>query len=264
MSGAHSPPVPERLAGRTGLITGAAGGIGRAVALRLAQEGARLVLLDLDAAGVEVTAQAVRSSGGDAFAMAADVSQRADVRRALEQARQAGFAPVQMLVNNAAWGRPASFLEIRDEDWQRMLSVNLTGVFIVAQEVAADMVAHGGGRIVNVASLAAHTANSHQAAYAASKGGVVALSRVMAFELAPHGILVNAVSPGPIDTELAARMLTPAARVAREQRIPQGRLGQPEEVAAAIAFLLCDDASYINGTVLVIDGGLVGAGIRAE
>jgi NAD(P)-dependent dehydrogenase (short-subunit alcohol dehydrogenase family) len=126
------------------------------------------------------------------------------------------------------------------------------------------MVAHGGGRIVNVASLAAHTANSHQAAYAASKGGVVALSRVMAFELAPHGILVNAVSPGPIDTELAARMLTPAARVAREQRIPQGRLGRPEEVAAAIAFLLYDDASYINGTVLVIDGGLVGAGIRAE
>jgi len=257
-------PVPGRLQGRNGLVTGAARGIGSAVAHRLALEGARLVLLDLDGAGVEGTAQSIRSGGGEAIAFAADVSQRADVRRALDQARQAGFAPVQMLVNNAAWGRPAPFLEIRDEDWDRMLSVNLTSVFVVAQEVASEMVTHGGGRIVNVASLAAHTANSHQAAYAASKGGVVALTRVMAFELAPRGVLVNAVSPGPIDTELAARMLTPAARTAREQRIPQGRLGQPDEVAAAISFLLSDEASYINGTVLVVDGGLVGAGIRAE
>ena len=107
MSGAHSPPVPGRLAGRTGVVTGAAGGIGRAVALRLAQEGARLVLLDLDADGVESTAQAVRSSGGEAFAMAADVSQRADVRRALEHARQAGFAPVQMLVRLGAVPSPS-------------------------------------------------------------------------------------------------------------------------------------------------------------
>ena len=164
MTSPHSPPVPGRLGGRTGLVTGAARGIGRAVARRLAQEGARLVLLDLEGAGVEDTAHAIRASGGEAIAFAADVSQRADVRRALDHARQAGFAPVQMLVNNAAWGRPAPFLEIRDEDWQRMLSVNLTGVFVVAQEVAADMVANGGGRIANVAPLAANTSKTHQAA----------------------------------------------------------------------------------------------------
>ena len=126
------------------------------------------------------------------------------------------------------------------------------------------MVTNAHGRIVNVASLAAHTANETQAAYAAAKGGVVALTRVMAFELAPLGLAVNAVSPGPIDTALARTMLTPAAWAAREDRIPQGRFGTPEEVAAAIAFLASPDAAYVNGEVLVVDGGLLIAGIRAR
>ena len=263
MSEDTAQACPARLSGRTALVTGAARGIGRAIARRLAREGAAIVAVDTQADGLESLGRELRADGAHALTHVADVGQRSQIRQALDQADARGFSAIDCLVNNAAVGRPASFLEIEDADWQRMLSVNLTGTFTVAQEVARRMVGRGTGRIVNIGSLAAHTANGHQAAYAATKGAITALTRVMAFELAPLGIAVNSVYPGPIDTELAASMLTPQSRRAREERIPLRKLGQPEDVAALVAFLLSDDAAYINGADLVVDGGLLIAGIEA-
>jgi NAD(P)-dependent dehydrogenase (short-subunit alcohol dehydrogenase family) len=251
----------KRMQGQTALITGGGGGIGRETALRLASEGARVALFDRNGAAAEESCAQVRAAGGEGQSYAVDVTSRAEVAAAVKAAAT-HFGSIDMLVNNAGIGWPASFLELKDADWSRIIATNLTGYFIVGQEVARVMVQKGSGRIVNVSSINAHLGNDKQAAYAASKGGIIALTQVMAFELAPLGITVNAISPGPIETELAAANLTPALRRSRELRIPQGRLGRPSELAAAIAFLVSPDASYVNGTVLIVDGGWVTAGIR--
>jgi 2-hydroxycyclohexanecarboxyl-CoA dehydrogenase len=251
----------RRFEGQVALVTVGGRGIGQAVAERLAAEGARLAIFDMNLAGAEETCKRVRDAGGKAKAWGVDVTSRGQVAAAVKAAA-ADFGSIDVLVNNAGIGSRIPFLDITDADWSKIVGTNLTGYFIVAQEVARVMASQRRGRIVNVASINAHIGTDNQAAYAASKGGIVALTRVMAFELAPLGIGVNAVSPGPIETELSALNLTPASRRAREERIPQGRLGQPDELAAAIAFLASPDASYVNGTVLVVDGGLVSGGIR--
>jgi NAD(P)-dependent dehydrogenase (short-subunit alcohol dehydrogenase family) len=253
--------VRDRLAGKVALVTGAARGIGAATARWLAMEGATVALTDVLADSLESTTDEIRATGASARAWTLDVTRRDDVKRVVGEVVGA-FGRIDILVSNAAVGKPMPFLETTDADLRRVLEVNLNGVFIVGQEVARMMTGQGGGRIVNVGSLAAHTGNDRQSAYAAAKGGVDALTRVMAFELAPHGISVNAVSPGPIETELAKNMLTAATRSAREVRVPLGRLGKPEEVAATIAYLASSDAAYVNGAVIVIDGGLLVGGIR--
>jgi NAD(P)-dependent dehydrogenase (short-subunit alcohol dehydrogenase family) len=253
--------IAARFAGQVALITGGGRGIGQEVALRLAAEGARLAIFDMNLAGAEETCARVRKSGGEANAWGVDVTSRDAVAKAVKSAA-AEFGSIDVLINNAGIGWRIPFLDMTDADWSKIINTNLTGYFIVGQEVARVMVAKKRGRIVNVASINAHIGTDHQAAYAASKGGIVALTRVMAFELAPLGVCVNAVSPGPIETDLSAMNLTPVTRRSREERIPQGRLGKPGELAAAIAFLASSDASYVNGTVLVVDGGLVSGGIR--
>lgn len=251
----------HRFEGQVAVITGGGRGIGQQVAMRLAAEGAKLAIFDMNLAGAEDTCARVRNAGGEARPYGVDVTSRSAVAAAVTSVAK-DFGHIDVLVNNAGIGWRIPFLEITDADWSKIIGTNLTGYFIVGQEVARAMVANRKGRIVNVASINAHIGTDHQAAYAASKGGIVALTRVMAFELAPLGICVNAVSPGPIETELSAMNLSAATRRSRELRISQGRLGKPDELAAAIAFLASPDASYINGTVLVVDGGLISGGIR--
>ena len=252
-----------RLTGETAIVTGGGQGIGKAIARRLSDDGAAVAILDLNAETGQAVAAEIGAAGGRAIFVHCDVRKRPEVRAAVDRVAQT-FDGITILVNNAGIGRRAPFLELSDETWNAVLEVNLTGAFIVAQEVCRQMVRAGRGSVVNLGSAAAHMAHSEQAVYSVSKAGLEALTRVMAFELAPAGVRVNAVSPGTIATEFLAGMLTPAARVAREQRIPFGRLGTPEEVADVIAFLVSNDARYITGSSIPIDGGLLFAGIRTE
>ena len=257
----NATATSPRLSGQTAIVTGGGGGIGRAVCERLAADGAAIAVFDVNDDGAAKTCASVAAAGGRVKAWHVDVTSRPSVAAAV-QAVTAEIGGLDILVNNAGLARRGSFLELSDTDWNFILGLNLTGYFIVGQEAARVMVKRGSGRIVNVASLAAHMATDLQSAYTAAKGGVVALTRVMAFELAPKGVLVNAVSPGPVETDMSKANLTAATRRAREERIPQGRLGLPSEIASAIAFLVSADGSYINGTTLMVDGGLLTAGIR--
>lgn len=256
-------PRDEPLRGRQAFVTGAARGIGAAIAAELARRGARVGLLDRlpevlgwPQAHTDIPADRVHC-------LQVDLRSREAVCKALDTLC-AQLGPPDILVNNAAVGPLAPFLELSDEQWRETMDTNLGGYFVFAQEGVRRMARREGARVVNVASLAAYTANSNQSAYAASKAGVVALTRAMAFELGPSGMTVNAVSPGPIETDLLRGMLSQPARQARERRIPLGRLGTPQEVADVVAFLCTPAASFINGQDLVVDGGLLMAGIRVE
>ena len=253
----------QELAGKTAVITGGARGIGAAIAHLLGRRGAKLMLLDVLDGALAATVASLAAEGVEAIGHKVDVRRRSEVQHAMDAAI-ARFGSIDIVINDAATGPVAPFLELTDEQWSLALDTNLTGCFIVAQEGVRRMTQPAGGRVVNLASLAAYTANSNQAAYASAKAGVVALTRAMAFELGPRGITVNAVSPGPIATELLAGMLTQEAREAREIRIPVGRLGTPEEVAEVVAFLASPRAAYVNGIDVVVDGGLLMAGIRSR
>ena len=178
-------------------------------------------------------------------------------------ASSSDFGRLTVLVNNAGIIRLAPFFETTDELWSHVLGVNLTGMFIVAQEAARQMAAQQHGRIVNMASTSARLAHSGQTAYAVSKAGIEAMTRAMAFELASAGITVNAVAPGTIVTSFSGGSLSEQAAAERTRRIPAGRFGDPDEVASVIAFLASADAAYVTGTVVSIDGGLTRAGIRS-
>ena len=233
----------------------------REMAQRLSAEGASIAVLDINTESAAQICAKVASAGGRVKAYHVDVTLRAAVADAIKSI-ESEFGTIDILVNNAGLAYRAAFLDLADAEWDRMIALNLTGCFIVAQEVARVMVRHGGGKIVNVAATAAHMAFDHQAAYSAAKGGLVALTHVMAFELAPKGISVNAVSPGPVETAMSAKNMPASTLRPYVERIPQGRLAQASELAAAIAFLVSPDASYINGTTLDVDAGLRTAGIR--
>jgi len=250
-----------RLAGQVAIVTGGGRGIGEVISKRLASEGASIAILELDPLSGERVASELTASGARALCLQCDVTKRDAVSRAVDGV-VAALGDVTILINNAGIGRRAPFLDLADDAWNAVLGVNLTGAFIVAQEVCRRMAKSGRGSVVNLASAAAHMAHSEQAVYSVSKAGLEALTRVMAFELAPLGIRVNAVAPGTIATEFLAGMLTEEAKAERVRRIPLGRLGDPEDVASVVAFLVSDDARYVTGCSLPIDGGLVFAGIR--
>ncbi len=241
-----------KLAQKVAIVTGASQGIGLACARRLVQEGARVMLADVREDG----AQAAAALGDAARFVRADVGVKADVD-AMVAATLAAFGHVDILVNNAGVTHAAGFLDLEEEDFDRVLRVNLKSMFLCSQAVAREMVKRGGGCIVNMSSVNAELTIANQVPYVISKGGVNQLTRVASISLAQHGIRVNAVGPGTILTELAkeAVLASPEARHTILSRTPLGRCGEPEEIASIVAFLASDDASYVTGQTLYADGG---------
>jgi 3-oxoacyl-[acyl-carrier protein] reductase len=242
------------------IVTGAGRGIGTAIARRFAAEGARVVVADLDEASARRLADELCASGGEALAVAVDVAESQQIQRLIDTTL-GRFGRLDVLVNNAGIGLNRPFLETSLEEWELQLRVNLTGTFLCGQAAARAMTRQGGGRIVNVASISGQRGGQGRAAYGAAKAGVILLTKVMAVELSPLGIRVNAVAPGPVDTDQSRATHTPSTRQAYYDRIPARRYGEREEVAAAVLFLASPDSSFVSGHVLNVDGGFNAAGL---
>jgi glucose 1-dehydrogenase len=254
-----SPGATARLAGRVALVTGASQGIGLGIALRLAREGADITLnVHRDDQRARDAQQQVTAHGVRCEVFIADVAGVA-ATRALVRDTVARLGRLDILVNNAGIERHAGVLDVQEADFDAVLATNLKGPFFLAQAFAAHaQQAGGGGRIVNISSVHEDLPFPHFAPYCASKGGLRMAMRTMALELAPLGITVNNVAPGAIRTPINEALLNDAPKLAALQaQIPAGRLGEPADVAGAVAFLASDDASYITGTSLVVDGGLL-------
>jgi 3-oxoacyl-[acyl-carrier protein] reductase len=238
---------------KVALITGAGRGIGSAIARRFAREGARVVCVDIVRDLADETAQSIASAGGTAVAEAADVADKAQVEELVKRVTDR-FDRLDILVNNAGVTRDGLAMRMKEEDWDLVMRVNLRGTFIPCQAVIRPMRKNRWGRIVNTASIAA-LGNTGQANYSASKGGVISLTRTLALELAASGITVNCVAPGAIMTPMLEAVSEDLRRRFLEH-IPLGRFGTPDDVASAHLFLCSDDAAYITGQSLFIDGGM--------
>lgn len=248
-----------RLAGRVTAITGGALGIGRATALLFAAEGATVVLGDVEVGAAEKVAGEITERGGRAIAVGVDVGDAGQVQAFVDRV-VAEYGRLDVMFANAGIAHSAPFLEHPEAQWHRVLRVNLTGVFLCCQAAARQMVKQGGGRIITTASINGFRGVENLVGYNAAKAGVIELTKTMAVELAQHHITVNAIAPAQIDTRLT-RSLPAEARQRRVERIPMGRFGEADEVARAALFLASDDASYVTGHTLAVDGGYLAGGL---
>jgi 3-oxoacyl-[acyl-carrier protein] reductase len=240
---------------RVAIVTGSGRGIGRVIALKLAESGVRVVLNDVgDVKPVEAVAKEMKTMGVECLQVMADVSQGADVTRLVDETLSA-FKRVDILVNNAGIARDQLILRMSEEDWDKVLAVDLKSVFLCTKAVLRPMAKQRWGRVINISSIVGIIGNKGQANYAAAKAGVIGFTRAVAKEVAAHGVTVNAVAPGFIDTEMT-RGLKEDWRQELKKLIPQGEFGTPRDVAEAVAFLASEGAGYITGQVLGVTGGM--------
>jgi len=252
-----------RLKDEVAVVTGAGRGIGAEIVRVFAAEGARVVVADVDGEAAARVAGEIDAAGGMAAGITADITDTAQVQ-ALMKETVGRFGRLDVLVNNAGVGLNKPFLTTSLEEWEFQLRVNLTGTFQCAQAAARVMVHQKAGRIVNVASISGQRGGQGRAAYGSAKAGVILLTKVMAVELAPDGIRVNAVAPGPVDTDQSRQTHTPSTRRAYYDRMPARRYGERKEVAAAVLFLADRESSFVTGHVLNVDGGFNAAGLLFE
>ena len=244
--------MTRSLGGKVAVITGAGSGMGRSMALRLAEDNARIAIWDINAEGAEETARMVREAGGTAIAITADCSDKVAIKAAAQQTRKE-LGPILILVNNAGIAPFTPFLEIDDALLTRVLDVNIKGPFFVTQECVPDMIAAKWGRIINITSSSVQSGSAWQCHYTSSKGALMGLTKCLAMALGEHGITCNMIPPGSIDTPMLRG--APIDIEAFAATLPMKRMGQPEDIAAAVAYLASEEASYITGQTISTNGG---------
>jgi len=242
------------LEGKKAVVTGAGRGIGRSIALALARNGADVAVLDMDEAGAGETAGIIEQTGRKSLALAVDVSRLSEVEEAINKILDL-LGSIDIVVNNAGITRDNLLIRMKEDEWDSVIAVNLKGSFNLSKAVARSMMKQRSGCIVNIASIIGMMGNAGQANYAASKGGLIALTKSLAKEMAPRGIRVNAVAPGFIATEMTDK-IPEKLREEMVRSIPLGRMGEPDDVAAVVSFLTSPAAGYITGQVIVVDGGM--------
>jgi NAD(P)-dependent dehydrogenase (short-subunit alcohol dehydrogenase family) len=253
----------QRLKDRVAIVAGGAKGLGKATSLRYAREGAIVVVADLDKVSADGVAQEIQGDGGRASAVVMDVTKRDDVETVVSATvGEHGRLDVMIVFAGVALFGPA--MDCTDEVWQRQLDVNVTGTFLCAQIAARQMIKQKSGRIITVSSIMGQRSGDRRMSYGTTKGAVIAMTKQMSSEIAPHGVTINSIAPGPVKTQLwlDANKDAEAAAATYLDGIPMGRLGQPEDVANAAFFLASDDSSWITGHTLNVDGGFNATGVR--
>lgn len=245
-----------KLKDKISVVTGGGQGIGKAICLALAREGSDVFVTDINAQTAQEVSEEIRAMGRRSLSFEMDVSKSDQVKETVKTALD-NLGNINILVNVAGTGKKSAIEDVSEEDWDRIIAINLKGTFLCSQAVGRIMIKQGGGCIINTASLAGHTPQVNTGAYSPSKAGVLLLTKLMAVEWAKYKIRVNAISPGPIMTPATMNYIynTEDSRKARAKAVPMNRFGRPEEVASAVVFLASDESNYITGQSLVIDGG---------